>query len=286
MGVQYYIRFHFGVEEWRIEHIENGRPRSLLELWMIPYGYDILQDLPLTMPKLSLIKGEAERLAGRLSEPKRREFQQRLLDLCEKHWPEIRGPEPATPLDHALWSIAPPLSDLFADLFAAGDGRLDDVLQGHKPEWGLALLVLAEIERGDAEGARLAHELMMVFDSTELDVYYAVQITSALRGQMEPRPLSRQGLRQPLWRALGVMSAHIKRWDLTAIILVIRLLSSAPETSDTLGQLRAELEETGIHFLGVEDHFVFYEQHGHEHKPVSVNQLAEVLFSIRKGSFG
>src|SRR5512139_863462 len=112
-----------------------------------------------SMPKLSLIESEAARLVRRVPETSRRALQQALIDLCEAHWLELRGPEPATPLAHALWSVAPPCADLLADLVAAGDGRLLGLL-GTKAAQGFALLVLAEIERGNAEGIRLAHEPM------------------------------------------------------------------------------------------------------------------------------
>ena len=220
------------------------------------------------MPKLSLIASEAERLVGKLPEPKQRALQQALVDLCESHWREIRGPEPASTLAHALWLVTPPLSDLFADMYAAGDPQLDHVLQGHKPAWGLALLALAEIERGDAEGAHLAHEPMMLFGSSEAGIHYAERVAAALRGQLEALPLHRHASRPPLWKALAVIAAHAGRCDLKAIIPVIGLLAAVPPSAgqasdEALERLRNELHDLGIRFLGIDDDHIRYQQHQH-----------------------
>ncbi len=243
------------------------------------------------MPKLSLIVSEAERLIGRLPEPKQRALQQALTDLCQARWREMRGPEPATALAHALWSVTPPLADLFADLYAASDPRLDHVLQGHKPALGLALLALAEIWRGDAEGARLAHEPMMVFESAEAGAHYAGRIAAALRGQLEALPVHRHASHPPLWKALAVIAAHTGRCDLKAIIQVIGLLVAAPSplgqpSDEALERLRNELRDLGIRFLGIDDDHIRYEQHDHEHKPASVRQLGDILIEIRQARLG
>lgn len=242
------------------------------------------------MPKLSLIVSEAERLVGKLPEPKQRALQQALADLCEEHWREMRGPPPTTTLAHALWSVTPPLADLFADMYAAGDPRLDHVLQGHKPAWGLALLALAEIERGDAEGARLAHEPMMLFGEGGAGGQYAARIAAALHGELEALPLHRHTSRPPLWKALAVIAAHAGRCDLNAIIPVIGLLAAAPlpagqPADEALERLRNELGDLGIRFLGIDDDHIRYQQHQHEHKPVSVRQLGDILAEIRQAQF-
>ncbi len=96
------------------------------------------------MPALSFAAAQAERVVGRLPEARQSALTQALTGVCEAHWRELRGPEPATALGHVLWSVTPPLADLFVDLYAAGDQRLDHVLQGHKPVLGLALLVLEQ----------------------------------------------------------------------------------------------------------------------------------------------
>lgn len=238
------------------------------------------------MPKLSLIAAEAKRLIGKLPEPRQRARQQVLTDLCEAHWREMRGPEPETTLAHALWSVTPPHADLFADLYAAGDPRLDHVFQGHRPAWGLALLALAEIERGDAEGACLAHEPMMLFESAEAGALYAERVAAALRGQWEAVPLHPHASRPPLWKALALIAAHTGRCDLKAIIEVIRLLAVAPASGqpsdEALERLRNALGDFGIRFLGIDDHHVRYEQHHQEHKPANLRQVCDMLVEIRQ----
>lgn len=239
------------------------------------------------MPKLSLIVTEAELLIGHLPEPKRRALQQVLADLCETRWRELRGPEPATTLAHALWSMTPPLADLFVEMYAAGDSRLDHALQGHKPALGLALLVLEEIGRGDAEGTRFAHEPMMVFESAEAATRYAESIAAALHGQLEALPLHRHTSQPPLWKALAVVAAHTGRCDLKAISEVIRLLAAGPApagqpSDEALERLRNALLDLGVRFLGIDGNQIRYEQHGHAHKPVSVKQLGDSLIKIRQ----
>jgi hypothetical protein len=238
------------------------------------------------MPKLSLIESEAARFVGHVPEAKRRMLQDALINLCEIHWPEIRGPEPDMPLAHALWEGAPPLADLLADLYAAGDERLDGVLQGRKPAQGFALLALAEIERGDAEGARLAHEPMMLFDSPSAGTLYAEGIAAALRGTPSGMQLHLHESKPALWKALATIAANIGRCDLNAVLRVIGLLAAraAPEQTadEMLEQLREKLDGLGVQFLGIDDHHVSFEIHGHEHKPVSTRQLGEMLVEIRQ----
>jgi hypothetical protein len=239
------------------------------------------------MPKLSLIAAEAGRLLGHMHEARRLGLQQDLTGLCEAHWQALRGPEPTTPLAHALWSATPPLVDLFADLYTTGDAELDDVLQGHRPGWGLALLALAEIGRGDAEGAQVTHEPMMVFESEKAGAHLAARMAATLHGRMELPPLHKHAPRPPLWKALMVIAAHTGRSDLKAVAEVLRLLAAAPESSDAaLEQLRKALDEVGIGFVAVEDDHVCYTQRGHEHKPASLKQLADSLFEIRQMQLG
>ncbi len=234
------------------------------------------------MPELSLIASEAEHLLGHVPEPKRRAVAKALTDLCEAHWAALRGPEPPTPLAHALWSAPPPVADLFADLYADASPKLEDALKGHNPAWGLALLVLEEIARGEAEGARLAFEPMMVFQSEEAGKRYAERIAAALRGGLPPLPVHRHASQPPLWKALAAIGAHTGRHDLAATLAVIGLLSAAAPADDALERLRSAVLEQGIRFLGIDDHQISYEQHGHAHKPVSSRRVAEMLLEIRQ----
>ena len=236
-----------------------------------------------TMPKLSLIESEAARLVGRMPESKRRTLQQALIDLCEAHWLEIRGPEPATPLAHALWAVTPPLADLLADLHAAGDERLDRLLPGCKAAQGFALLALAEIERGNAEGVRIAHEPMMLFDSAAAGARYAESVAAALRGRGEALQWHPHAPKPALWRALACIAAHTWRCDLGMMMRVIALLAGRPAADTVFEQLRNKLGETGVHFLGMGDDHIRFAVHGHPHEPVSAKQLGDMLGEIRQG---
>jgi len=237
------------------------------------------------MPKLSYIESEAERLVGRMPEASRRALQQALIELCDAHWPEIRGPEPATPLAHALWSVAPPRADLLADLVAAGDGRLLALL-GRKAAQGFALLVLAEIERGNEEGIRCAHDPMMLFDSPAAGARYAEGVAAALRGGGAALHGHAHAGKPPLWKALASVAAQTGRSDLAAVVSVIGVLASRPaaeEAADAeLEALRNRLDETGVHFLGIDNDHVRFNVHGHAHPPVHVRQLGEMLGEIRQ----
>jgi hypothetical protein len=239
------------------------------------------------MPKLSFIDEQARRLAGRFPEPRRRALQEALIELCEVHWREIRGPEPATPLAHALWSVPPPLAELLVDLYAAGDARLAELPGGLRPARALALLVLAEIERGDAEGVHIAHEAMMVFESPAAGRVYAERIATALHGGLKEPGRHRRSPRTPLWRALAIITAHTARPDLRALVEVIRLLGAAPGGLDAcpdeaLERLRDALCGAGVRFLNINNDAVRYELHGREHKPASRSRLRDMLAEIRQ----
>lgn len=238
------------------------------------------------MPKLSLIAAEAERLLGRLPGPRRLALQQDLVGLCEARWHELRGAEPKTPLAHVLWSVTPPLADLFADLYSAGDARLDAVLQGHRPGWGMALLALAEIGHGNAEGARLAHEPMMVFETEQAGMQFAARMAALLHGQPEAALLPKHAQPPPLWKALAAIAAHTGRSDLKAVVEVIRLLADPVTSDEALKRLRNALDEVGIRFLGIDDDHVRYMQHGHEHKPVTLHDVGDSLLEIRQMRLG
>ena len=238
------------------------------------------------MPKLSYIEAEARRRMGRLPEPRREALQQALVGLCETHWQELRGPEPATPLAHALWFALPPLAELFVDLHASGDARLADALDGQRPVQALALLVLAEIERGDAEGVHIAYEAMMAFDTPAAAQTYSERIVAALRGTL-PLPGRHRHAREPLWKALAAVVTHTGRHDTRALIAVIRLLAAAPGDSeppggDALAPLRAALDAVGVRFRALEDDTVRFELHGHAHAPISLKRLQDLLAEIRQ----
>lgn len=243
------------------------------------------------MPSLSLIESEAQRLVERLPEMRRRTLGTALVELCETHWQELRGPEPATPLAQALWPVTPPLADLLIDLYAAGDARLDEILPGHNLAKGFALLVIAEIERGNEAGVHIAHEPMMAFETAPPPMFWLERIAALLRGKLAPPLLHRHDRHAPLWKALAIMASHIKRHDLPAVLQVIRLLTTPVEQfaashDEALEKLRDDVHEAGIRFLDVDDDHIHLEQHGREHKPVRARQLAEMLLEIRQKWLG
>jgi hypothetical protein len=240
-----------------------------------------------TMPSLSLIETEARRIIGHPPEAQRRAMQAELVELCESHWQQLRGPEPETPLAQALWSITPPLADLFLDAYARGETEFAEILPGGKLAHSLALLVLAEIERGNEEGVHIAHEPMMAFEEIAPPPPWLDRIAALLRGTLAPLQLHHHKHQPPLWKALAIIAAQIRRTDLPAVWQVIRLLTTASEQADTacdevLSALNDAVHPTGIHFLRIDDDHLFFEQHGHEHKPARARQLADMLLEIRQ----
>jgi hypothetical protein len=212
-------------------------------------------------------------------------LQAALIELCEAHWQEIRGPQPTTALAHALWLAAPPLAELFVDLHAAGDARLAELLDGMRPARAFALLVLAEIERGDVEGVHVAHEAMMTFDSPAAASVYQERIALALRGALQGPALHRHSSREPLWKALVVIAAHTGRHDLKALVAAIGLLAAAPAgapADEVLERLRVALRELGVRFLDIDDRQVRFDLHEREHKPVSRKRLGDLLAEVRQ----
>jgi hypothetical protein len=238
------------------------------------------------MTNLSSMAAEAMQLVGRLPEPERRSLQQALADLCEGHWRELRGREPVTPLARALWAITPPLADLCADLYASRDARLDELLQGRKPAQAFALLVLAAIEHGDAEGAHAAYAPMMLFDSPEAGARYVADIAAQLRGGLPAPQLHRHASAPPLTKALSLLSAHTGRGDVSAMLAAIGLLLAPPSPDAALEKLRAALAAIGVHFTALRDGRVEFELHGHAHKPATTRQLGEALAELRQLRFG
>ena len=234
------------------------------------------------MPSLTLIANEAKRLLKPIKEPRRRELQEELTDLCEQHWQKLRGPKPTTPLARALWSSTPPWSDLLLDLYANGDWRLTVLLPANQLSKALALLVLAEIERGNEAGAHIAHEPMMAFESLAPPEVWLQRLTGLLRGTLAPPLLHQHNSRDAIWKALAVIAAQTRRLDLPAAIEVIGLLAASTSQDQSLEKLRQELLETGIRFLGNEGDYVQYELHGHAHKPLRTRQLGEMLLEIRQ----
>jgi hypothetical protein len=243
-----------------------------------------MQAREVAMTKLSTIDAEARRLAGRAPEAEQRAFQAALIACCENYWEGLRGPPPPQALAQTLWSVPPPLAELFVDMLRSGDARLADVLAGLKPARALAALVLAEIERGNAEGVHIAYEAMMLFESSQAGLVYAERVAAALRAPHPGRVVHPPAAREPLWKALAEIVAHTARHDLGAVCAVIRLLVLVPSASPdvALEALRAALQALGVRFLGLDAALLRFEAHGREHKPATRKHLAALLAELRE----
>lgn len=238
-------------------------------------------------PSLSLIETEAQHLIGRMPESRRREMQAALVECCENHWYHIRGTQPLTALAQTLWSITPPLADLFLDLYTQGDTQVFEILPEHSLPRGLALVVFAEIERGNEAGVHIAHEPMMAFETTAPPAEWLARVSALLHGTLTPPLIHPQDRHGALWRALAEMAAQIRRLDLPAMLAVIRLLTTPTDPHVTLPDadldvLRHAVAHTGIQFLSVDEDHIRYAQHAHLHDDVRARQLGEVLLDLRQ----
>ena len=153
-------------------------------------------------------------------------------------------------------------------------------MQGGKAAQGFALLALVEIERGNAEGVRLAHEPMMLFQSPTAGMRYAEQVAAALRGKA--RAPQMHAAKPALWKALSAIAAHIGRCDLGMMMCVIGLLADGQVADAELERLRCRVDESGVRFLGVDEAGIRFAVHGREHRPVSAQQLGDMLGEIRR----
>jgi hypothetical protein len=236
---------------------------------------------------LTLIQSEAVHLLGRMPESRRRALQDQIVAVCEQHWIEIRGTQPLTQLAQTLWSITPPLVDLLIDLYVTANTKLFALMSENTLSRGLALLVLAEIERGNEAGVHLAHEPMMAFEYVSPSEEWLSRNRGLLHASIEPpliHPHDRHGV---LWRALAVIAAHTRRLDLAAVLAVIRLLISPADPRHVLPDaeldaLREAVEREGIRFLRIEDDNIYFAQHEHVHEPVRERQLGEILQVLRQ----
>jgi len=234
------------------------------------------------MTKLLIIDAEARRVLGRLPQPRMQALQTSLAALCEASWPKIRGPEPATRLAQALWEIPPHFADIFEHLYAIADPRLMEILGHLTPAQALALLVLTEIERGDAEGVRSAYAAMRRFELPAPGMAH-VRATPTSPGGHAHEARLRHAHRPALWRAVVVLAVQTGRWDTKAVIESIRQvaqtqaspagLADEPEMQRILEMLR----ELGVTFLGVEGDHLSYAVRGEEREPVRCKQLTEML---------
>lgn len=238
------------------------------------------------MTSLSTIDAEARRTLGRMPEPKKQALQGSLVSLCEATWPDLRGPEPARHLAKALWEIPPHCADIFLHLHGSGDARLAGILQQISPPRAMALLVLSEIERGDAEGARGAYAAMRLLESSPPT---ANPITPTGHA---PGAWLRHAHRPALWRAVVGVAIRTGRWDTRAVLECIRLAARAQaapakpvDDADMLHILRM-LKELGVTFLRAEEDHLVYALRGEEREPVRFKEVTDILVEGRGFSDG
>lgn len=240
------------------------------------------------MTKLSFIESEARRHLGRMPEQELEALQRTLIKLCENHWSDIRGPEPVSGLARAMWTVNPHCADLIVDLSGYSDSRFTEAIGYLSPIKALAALVLAEIERGDAEGARLAHEAMMLFESPQARDIHTDSVRSRLRGvKPEHGRWHKHAHHDPLFRTVAMISEQTGRSDLQAMIVAIEYLAAiqaSPATSvddQEVLQILESLRDMDLVFQRVEEGRIHYTVRGESKKPISGKRLEEILAQIR-----
>jgi hypothetical protein len=240
------------------------------------------------MTKLSLLDAEVRRVLGRISARKSARLQESLVALCDAHWTEMRGQQPLAPLARAVWEARRPLAHVFIDLYARADPRLDDILNSVTPAHALALLVLSEIAHGNTEGARLAYDSMMLFESSAARNEHTRSVLAELAapGRHGADRLARN--RPRLLRATAAIAAHIGRYDSSAVFSAIRVIAQAQASSaqysgdPALQALLETMKHLGVIFLGFESGRLFYASNGTGKKSVPVKRLVDFLAQARQ----
>jgi len=240
------------------------------------------------MTKLSFIEIEARRHLARIPERELEALQRTLIKLCENHWSVIRGPEPASGLARAMWAVRPHFADLVVDLYGAPDPGFYEAVCYFPPTKVLAALVLAEIERGDAEGVRLTHEAMMLFETPEAREIHTNAVRSRLRGvRPEHGRWRKHAHHDPIFRSLAMISGQTGRCDFQAIVVAVEYLTAiqaspvAREGDQEVMRILEFLRELDLVFQGFEEGRIHYTLRGVSKKPVSGKHLEEMLAQIR-----
>lgn len=237
------------------------------------------------MTKFSIMVDEVHRVLGWIPGPRTEALQERLVRLCRDHWEEMRGPRPDTRLARVLWGTPPHLSHLFVHLYATGDSRLSEVLGHMEPQQGLALLVLHEIEHGDAEGARSAYMEMHVFESPAAREAY-LEALRAGSGGHAPEARLRHAHRPVLWRAVVEFAVMTGRWDLDGVLaglgLIAEVQGGALPAEPDMQPLLHMLDELGVTVLGIADDHLRFAVRGEEHEPVHFRKVVEMLAEGRE----
>ncbi len=239
------------------------------------------------MTKLSTIGAEARRVLRNTPESRLQALQRSLVALCETHWLEMRGPEPASRLAKALWAVRPHLADLFVHLYGVTDPRLVELLEHLTPQRALAALVLAEIERGDAEGALGAHTALQIFESPAARAVH-VGATLLPTAAHEPGARLKHAHRPALWRAVVGFALQTGRWDPKAVEAGLRVVAQAQadpgrQAGDPGLQAILELlQELGVVLLSVGEDRLRYALRGEIRDPVGFKHLADILAEGRQ----
>ncbi|MDD5412928.1 MAG: hypothetical protein PHF31_16240 [Methylobacter sp.] len=240
------------------------------------------------MTKLSFIAIEARRHLGRIPEQGLEDLQRTLIKLCENHWSDIRGPEPSSGLARAMWAVTPHFADLLVDLYGDSGPRSSEAIWYLPPTKVLAALVLAEIERGDAEGARLAHEAMMLFETPQAREIHIDSVRSRLRGIRPERGRWHKHVHHdPFFRFLAMISEQTGRCDFEAMTVAVEYLTAiqanpvAREGDQEEKRILEFLRDIDLVFQGFEEGRIHYTLRGESKKPISGKRLEEILAQIR-----
>lgn len=239
------------------------------------------------MTPLSQIDEEARRVLGRPLGPRMDALRHTLATLCEAHWPAMRGPRPATALARTTWAVPPPLATLFVHAYGVGEPRLAEALGTLRPAQALALVVLTEIERGNAEGARAAYEAMKLF-GTPASRDTLVRETLAAPAEHPPEAWLRHAHRPPAWRAIVGLALHTGRWDSPAVLEALRLVAQAqttPATADaSLKPVLELLQALHVNVLQADANGVVLAVHGEPRAPMTRAQLMDMLAEGRQAA--
>lgn len=240
------------------------------------------------MTKLSFIEIEARKHLTKIQERALEALQRTLIKLCENHWSIIRGPEPASGLACAMWAVRPHFADLVVDLYGAPDPGFYEAVSYFPPTKVLAALVLAEIERGDPEGARLAYEAMMLFETPEAREIHTNAVRSRLRGvRAEPGRWHKHAHHDPFFRSLALIADETGRCDFQAMVMAVEFLAAiqaspvAREGDQEVKQILEFMRDLDLVFQGFDEGRIHYTLRGASKKPVSGKRLEEMLAEIR-----
>ena len=168
------------------------------------------------------------------------------------------------------------------------DPRFSEAICYLPPTKVLAALVLAEIERDDAEGARLAYEAMMLFETPQARENHTDSVRSWLRVVRHERGRWRKHAHHdPFFRSLVMISDETGRSDFQAMVVAVEYLTAiqaspvAREGDQEVMRILEFLLDMGLVFQGFDKRRIHYTLRGVSKKPVSGKRLEEMLAQIR-----